>query len=373
MHRILAILVLFATGCGGGAPATGPDTRHVVLTPDLEIGRLDGDDAFLFARIAGLAQDARGRIYVAETQASEVRVFAPDGSFLFAIGRQGAGPGEFDGLCCLAVDDEDRLWVRDGGNNRFTVFAVGDSAARVLHSFPMATSSGNFWAATHFTEDGRLVQVGHRPAADLPEQVLLHTDSAGGVGDSLRIPSTPADSLGMRTIPYGDGGLRFLYPPYGALERIAHGPGGTWAKAVSSSYRVAWYAPDGALLRVIEKPDAVGPALTEAERTRAEERVIREAERFNLPASERSRVPDRKQPLASLFFDEAGRLWVQRSTRAGEANRADVYDAGGALAFTAEWPADVELDLPGRIGEDVALGVAVDSLGVQRVVRMPLR
>lgn len=373
MNRFPVFLVFIAAGCGGDAPAPGPDARHVVLTPDLEIGRLDGDDAFLFARIAGLAHDAQGRIYVAETQASEVRAFAPDGAFLFRIGRQGGGPGEFDGLCCIAVDDDDRLWVRDGGNNRFTVFAVGEGAARVLHSFPMATASGNFWAATHFTEDGRLVQVGHRPGADVPEQVLLHTDTAGQVSDSLHIPPTPADSLGMRTIPYGDGGLRFLYPPYGALEMIAHGPDGTWAKAVSSAYRVAWYAEDGALLRVIEKPDVVGPALTEDERARAEERVIREAERFNLSASERSRVPDRKQPLASLFFDEAGRLWVQRSTRADEGNRADVYGADGALAFTAEWPADVELDLPGRIDEDVALGVAVDSLGVQRVVRMPLR
>ena len=55
-----------------------------------------------------------------------------------------------------------------------------------------------------------------------------------------------------------------------------------------------------------------------------------------------------------------------------ELQEADVYDRDGRWVATMVWPAGIRLvtwTVRGRTG----LGVAIDSLGVQRVVRLQFR
>ncbi|MGH7504236.1 MAG: hypothetical protein ACRELX_01230, partial [Longimicrobiales bacterium] len=77
----------------------------------------------------------------------------------------------------------------------------------------------------------------------------------------------------------------------------------------------------------------------------------------------------RKPPLRSLMFDMAGNLWIELSVPEGADRRADVYDREGTLLYGVVWPGAVELRW-GMIRGDVAIGVARDSLDVQRVVRL---
>ncbi|MXX73112.1 MAG: 6-bladed beta-propeller [Gemmatimonadetes bacterium] len=88
------------------------DGRIVVSNPDspptgvqgtpglvevLRIGSLDGTcDAF--GEVTSIAVDADGRIYVADRQANEIRVFSPTGECVRTFGRSGEGPGECAGL-----------------------------------------------------------------------------------------------------------------------------------------------------------------------------------------------------------------------------------------------------------------------------------
>ena len=86
-------LGLLLTACGVGphddeaGGALDADVDVFTATVTLEIGEAEGDAAYLFGRVSGLALDADGRIYVADGQANEVRVFAPDGTHLFSFGR----------------------------------------------------------------------------------------------------------------------------------------------------------------------------------------------------------------------------------------------------------------------------------------------
>ena len=229
----------------------------------------------------------------------------------------------------------------------------------------------NFWAPITFDSRGRLIDIGHRSDGSGLALVRLHTDSAGVIGDSIRIPATPTDSIGVRIVTGAGGAIRrFLYPPYGPRELIAHGPGGTYAKAVSSAYRIAWYRPDGSLLRVIEEPGRTGPAISPAERQATQERLDEEARRFDLGASDHFSVPDRKQPLIGLAFDAEGRLWVLLTPAAGAERTAEVRDSTGALIFTAHWPGDIDPTFNAVLTDSVALAVRRDSLGVESVVRM---
>jgi hypothetical protein len=369
---IALILSSPLAACGTSADVA-PAAPRRTATIDLEIGEVDGAGPATFGRISGLALLPDGRLLVLDGNADEARVFDGEGRFRFAFGRSGEGPGEFGGACCVGVDDEGRIWVRDGGNARYDVFALDDTAAQYRFSVRMGHADVNFWAPITFDRRGRLIDIGHRPDGNGLALVRLHTDTAGTVGDSVRIPAIPPESTGVRVItrssPAGNA-MRYLYPPFGPRELIAHGPGGTYAKAVSSNYRIAWFRADGSQLRVIEQEGRTGPPLSVAERERAQESIDADAERFDLSATERFSVPDRKQPLSGLAFDTEGRLWVLLTPAAGAERMAEVRDTTGALVFTAHWPADVDPTFTGVLTDSAALAVRRDSLDVESVVRL---
>jgi hypothetical protein len=75
---------------------------HVNLIDDLVIGAGRREPEYLFVRFSGssaalgnIAVDKAGNVYVLETRSYEVRVFDPDGEFLFKFGQRGQGPGDF--------------------------------------------------------------------------------------------------------------------------------------------------------------------------------------------------------------------------------------------------------------------------------------
>ncbi|MCJ7629056.1 MAG: hypothetical protein MUO50_11805, partial [Longimicrobiales bacterium] len=81
-------------------------------------------------------------------------------------------------------------------------------------------------------------------------------------------------------------------------------------------------------------------------------------------------VPSKKPPLAGLYFDVTGRLWVELSVEEGQDRRADLYDSRGDLVERRVWPSRVSLRFPAWLGSETVLGITTDSLGVQRVARV---
>jgi len=84
-----------------------PGRDGQVLVADAELGRVfrlgaDGAPrgefgAGVLQRPTGIARDAaRGRVYVADTYAHDVKVFDDDGQLVATWGRRGEGPGEFN-------------------------------------------------------------------------------------------------------------------------------------------------------------------------------------------------------------------------------------------------------------------------------------
>ena len=110
--------------------AAGP--RGEVLVADAELGivaRLDHEGkplgAFglnLLERPTGLARDAqRGRIYVADTHAHDIKVFDDEGRLIDTLGRRGEGDTELNFPTHIAFAG-DRLYVTDSMNARVQVF-----------------------------------------------------------------------------------------------------------------------------------------------------------------------------------------------------------------------------------------------------------
>jgi hypothetical protein len=137
---------------------------------------------------------------------------------------------------------------------------------------------------------------------------------------------------------------------------------------------VAWYDSADAVPREIRAENVRSPLLTDDQKAQAERHIGREARRVGLVAAELAGLmPFRNQVLASLFFDQSGRLWVERTMSPGQPRQADVYEKDGRRVFTASWPAEVDLSQSGWITNEVALGTRSDSAGDLRIARLRWR
>ncbi len=111
---------------------------------DVRVYRLLGEKAFFKTRLqGGIGQFARPgdiavdrvsrRIYVVDSEADSVSVFAPAGNFLFSFGQSGSGPGMLDFPTGIALDGSTReVYVSDHDNARVVVF---DRDGNYLRSF----------------------------------------------------------------------------------------------------------------------------------------------------------------------------------------------------------------------------------------------
>lgn len=375
MRHFLSILVCAAVvfGCSAGEEDGGeaPRPESRVGEIDLEIGVRDGAEPYLFGSISGIAVDEQGRIFVADRQAHEIRVFGSDGTHQFTFGGQGEGPGELNQPCCLAWGPEGDLWVRDDRNRRYNRYRVSGTDVEPVNQIRMTHSHFGRRAATTFDEEGRLIDVGGRRVGESGESrdARIHrTPNDSTVREQL-IPEPPADRIARFEVDRGN--VRMFYTlPYGPTARDAHGPGGDWAFTITDRYEIVRFDAMGDTLHVIER-SVEGPPLSEDEEARVEERLQQIAEQTDASVSEIPfGVPERKPPLDDLFFDENGRLWVQRSIAdTTELAEADVYDAQGELVDVVRWPADVDLD-GGFIRDSVAYGVRGGSETIPQVVRM---
>ena len=127
------------------------------------ITRFDGSGAILdewgsagtgpgeFALVGNIDCDSQGNVLVADASNNRVQKFTSTGQFLMEWGSYGFGPGQFDDPTCLAVDDDDVVYVIDQGT-RAQMFTTGGT---YLAEFGGCCGTpGNFWIPVIMTAWG---------------------------------------------------------------------------------------------------------------------------------------------------------------------------------------------------------------------------
>jgi hypothetical protein len=332
-----------------------------------------------FGSISGLAIDSAHRVYVVDELLHRVQVLMPDGSLLTSFGRSGDGPGEFRGPCCAGLAPSGSLWVLSPDAQRMDGFVLDDTLLR-----PIARRS--IRGTTFLYVDKRppifrrneriLVAVTRRGEEDTSrDHLLLEIDSTSTVNAEYRRVDASADSLGIILVPRPNGRSLAMPLPFGAGLVIAFAADGSYAQAVTSSYRVVHYELDGSIRYRIVREDVVGEPLTRDERTGAEGEVAALRERVERSGASmpRVRLPSVKPVLQGVWFDTTGRLWVRRMAGTAEGlARADVYSPSGRLLFEAVWPAGIDLGY-GAIRGSTAWGVQIGEHGEHSLVRLRFR
>jgi hypothetical protein len=99
---------------------------EIQLVPEFVVTDQDLPDGIYFESFEqawSIARDSAGVLYFADFGANHIKVFDADGTFQRIMGRQGAGPAEFNTPYFTTISD-DRLVVWDMGNARFCILTL---------------------------------------------------------------------------------------------------------------------------------------------------------------------------------------------------------------------------------------------------------
>ena len=362
------------------------DGWTVDAKPLVEIGTVTGAPEYQFSEVVAAVRLDNGDIVVADRGASELRGYDAAGSFEWASGRFGEGPGEFESLDFVGTTVGDSLVSYDSGLMRAQLFDSRGRLARTLRASAPAGEAARLGSVSDKAVgvvNGRLIvrfiDLGETMETGIvrwPNERLVSIDLGTGETRSLLVVPGHEAVVEWRE----DGGYRHgrytfsRMPEYGSA-------GDRLAVIDTEAYLVRFVSPvDGAIERIVRRevePREATDAIFEAhldgiigllgdlptERARQVRQGWRDTPRAPL-------LP----VLRSVHVDAASNLWLAPYHIVGaDPPPFEVHAPDGAWLGSVSLPpglqrAFIQYQTPYmEIGEDYILGVWTDDLDVQYV------
>ena len=316
--------------------------------------------------VFGAVRLSNGTVVAAEEGGSRLLFFGPDGTMRRSVGRSGEGPGEFRLPQGLGRAADDAVWVYDYSRARVTRFsATGDLVDIVLLTPPLPSA-----LAIGSLADGSLILMGQwrTTGARAAEGLVRDTVAVVRYLDG-RLVDTVGTTPGREFVQFAEPGGRMVMStaimPRRASVAIWRGSI-VLGDQVDHTLRVV--GSDGVVRRLIRW---IGPDLTVSAAelsTWMDARVqVAHPDQRNATRAllESAPTPDRRPSYDRLLADASGHLWVgEYSTTEDEPSRWDILDPNGVWLGAVRAPQRFR---PLEIGSDWVLGVARDSLDVERI------
>lgn len=345
-----------------------PRDMEVVET----IGVLDGAEELMFGSLRQMAVDDEGGIYAFDGQVPALRYFDASGSYVKTLGREGAGPGEYQSFANgLAIRSDGKIVLLDPQNTRINVY---EPDGTYFAQWPV---QGAFFSRQGLVVDGMdhvYVQILTGTfASDEPLPTgYLHLSPKGETIDTIQPPRFPNEPDAASFRPFGPSKVTGMTP----LGHLIVG--------LNDEYRFDIRAPDGSVVRVERDYEPVGLLRGE----KADWQAIFDWFDENQPFREIGAVPDSKPPYAEFLSAQDGRIWVRRRVEAynrddedapsQEANRPppimweersvyDVFELDGTYLGEVRFPLDAT---PLFIRADTAWGVYHGEFDEQYIARL---
>ncbi|UCF20538.1 MAG: 6-bladed beta-propeller [Gemmatimonadota bacterium] len=262
----------------------------------LSIGVLDGAEELMFGSLQQIAVDDDGSIYAFDGQVPALRRFDAAGAYVGTIGRDGAGPGEYQSFATgLAIRSDGKMVLLDPQNTRINVYEPDGT------HFAHWPVQGGFFSRQGLVvdaEDHTYVQILTGTfASDEPLPTgYLHLSANGATIDTIVPPRFPGEPKAA------------TFRPFGPSKVLGMTPFGHLIVGMNDDYRFDIRSPDGTVVRVERDYEPV--ALLSDEK--ADWQAIYDWFDENQPFGEIGSVPDYKPPYAQFLSAQDGRIWVRR-------------------------------------------------------------
>lgn len=329
--------------------------------PEMSFG--DSDD-IIIGRIAGVAADENGQVYIADGDQNTIHVFDPDGSYRQSLGKEGKGPGEFGSLALLQLSD-DFLHAMDFSQRRVNVFSP--ETLEFSHTFNLlnedrqveeldGTYPGSF---IPLDKNRYLVSFSHPfRSGDLEdERSVLHyiLDSDGKVVSDRILKTKMGEFLTERS---GDS-FMVWGSPFGGNSLLELSENGDIFTAWTRDFLIHLHNTDG------EKKGAYYYPFQNAPLDRDEAINLNDSEVYQRMARN-SEIPDTWPALNSMKSDDQNRLWISTIVEDQDLYQWWVLDQNGEPLTTFTWPRSQKIE---NIKNGYLYARETDDMGLAQVVR----
>jgi len=277
------------------------------LVSEVSIGVLDGDPEYQFGNLRALAVGSDDRIYVLDGHGPVVRMYAPDGTWLEDVGREGEGPGEYKRPDSgLVMRPDGRLLLRDPGNGRISIY---DADGSYEGSWPLAGSmnTSNPLIVTH--DGAALTPVIKNLGASVMEwQRGLARYRPDGTADTLDVPDLGFVESQISGESENNSSTNNV--PYTPEQQYVYSPLAYFVTGVSEDYSFKLLRENEPVIEIRKDYQEVPVLADEASIRR---RSLTQNFRQNFPGWKWNGppIPDTKPPYSSLLTSQEGRIWVQ--------------------------------------------------------------
>ena len=277
-----------------------------------------------FNRIRAIVLQSSGRLVVANTGNRELCVFGPTGEFLHRLGRQGAGPGEYQAIQGVHRLRADSLLVYDPSLRRVSILDPDGQFVKSIPLSPPSDTLGSVVAVAPLTDGTFLVGYSEfRTGAPRPEAVsftqrLFRYDTNGKLLGSIgRFFSSEHF---IQATPPTMGGVAYWDRAFGRRWSIAPLESG-FVAGEGTDFTVTQYGSTGGPVlvhRMDRQPRSVTSAHIATYRQQS-----REGLRPENVAIEEKRLAEMPYPRTfpthrRLLTDPVGRIWFELYPIPGE-------------------------------------------------------
>ena len=362
-------------------PAWDGDGWRASAEPGLVIGRMSGDERYLFGEVAGAIVLRDGRVAVVDGQAALIRVYSPEGVHIGDWGGSGEGPGEFSGRPRKILPYRgDSILVEQFANNGSNIYDDRGRFGRAIA--PEMWVLFNLHRASLFDPSLRPVGTCCTLWGALPNGAFLGSYSemipyaeSGTMRATVMAAITPDSGSVPASVGVYNGGQYYRYPEGGLSDlqfqyrfSMAVGPDGYFVTE-GDAYSINAYDASRLqrIIRLDREPRQVTGEVRAAHEARLRDETSPENEewlrrRLSVP------YPTHLPAFDWLHVDAEGNVWARHRRYGADDGTAGagtyeffVFGADGRHLGLIELPAGLEVY---QIGTDFVLGRMRDELGV---------
>lgn len=298
---------------------SAPDTVYARVrgvVPEASVRRLveemriapSAEDTSLFTEVFEFDVDLDGRMLVYDRPTNTALLFGPDGRLQRRIGRQGAGPGEFNSNNGMVALGDTGWAIWDSRNARISRFAAsGDFVGSSLTPAQFSTNNGLVTDRTGGLYLRRPVTA-PREGEILGRMGLVRIKPDGSLGDSLAPPDLPV----QREVYVAEqkGGRSSTSSRYAPGYYWAWHPEGFFVVAHGGNYEIIIARP-GVPPRAVAR-SFPGVPVSEEERSEEHESLLHNMRQTDPGWTWRGpQLPETKAPMMGLSVARDGQIWAR--------------------------------------------------------------
>jgi hypothetical protein len=391
--RQLAIRLAVAAAVLGCQPESRPESQPETASPgadgaaappqftlveDVRIGSLSDPDIG-FTNVGRVAVGPDRRMYVAERQDRQMRIYDAAGNLERVVGRRGQGPGEFQSMTHLGLFG-DTVWVVDLLNARITLFNRDGDLVETMRAPRISVQRGT-QSPMYLRADRNWVS--GAGFASVPIEGVSYTvsellfDASGALVDTLRNVErvTPPltvtiDSVSILSEDLLQDDPIVSHDP-GTRTVIVRGAGAT--SDAPSTFSVTSISVSGDTVfdtsfeyRPIPVSDTYVDRVVESFVAGAQAQLG--AGRFERAL--RSALPPFHPPVTQVRFGEDRAIWLRRESDRETEARYWILEPDGSVRGVVTLPSAVRIMWSGI---DELVGMELDGLDVPWLIRYRLQ